>query len=160
MSVESVMPSNHLILCHPLLLLPSIFPSISVLSNESVLRIRWPKYWSFSFSISPTNEYSGLISFKLVGESGIKRRWKRTLQVFLRLLQETLGSLDLCQWPQVASQGASENSGILWCWEEPLGTPLSLVQWKRASSLVAAKIKKEIVPPVGQAPQPSGSKAW
>ena len=65
MSVESVMPSNHLILCHPLLLLPSIFPSISVLSNESVLRIRWPKYWSFSFSISPTNEYSGLISFKL-----------------------------------------------------------------------------------------------
>ena len=65
MSVESVMPSNHLILCHPLLLLPSIFPSISILSNESVLHIRWPKYWSFSFSISPTNEYSGLISFRL-----------------------------------------------------------------------------------------------
>ena len=63
MSIESVMPSNHFILCHPLLLLPSIFPSIRVFSNESVLRIRWPKYWSFSFSISPSNEYSGLISF-------------------------------------------------------------------------------------------------
>ena len=65
MSIESVMPSNHLILCHPLLLLPSICPSIRVFSNESALRIRWPKYWSFSFSISPSNEYSGLISFKM-----------------------------------------------------------------------------------------------
>ena len=65
MSIESVMPSNHLILCHPLLPLPSIFPSISVFSNESVLRIRCPKYWSFSFSISPSNEYSGLISFRM-----------------------------------------------------------------------------------------------
>ena len=65
MSTESVMPSNHLILCHPLLHLPSIFPSIRVFSNESALRIRWPKYWSFSFSISPYNEYSGLISFKI-----------------------------------------------------------------------------------------------
>ena len=65
MCIESVMPSNHLILCHPLLLLPSIFPSIRVFSNESVLRIRWPKYWSFSFSISPSNEYSGLISFRM-----------------------------------------------------------------------------------------------
>ena len=64
MSIESVMPSNHLILCHPLLLPPSIFPSIRVFSNESVL-IRWPKYWSFSFSISPYNEYSGLISFRM-----------------------------------------------------------------------------------------------
>ena len=63
MSIESVMPSNHLILCHPLLLLPSIFPSIRVFSNESVLHIRWPKYWSFS--ISPFNEYSGLISFRI-----------------------------------------------------------------------------------------------
>ena len=62
MSIESVMPSNHLILCHPLLLLPSVFPSIRVFSNESVLHIRWPKYWSFS--ISPSNEYSGLISFR------------------------------------------------------------------------------------------------
>ena len=64
MSIESVMPSNHLILCHPLLLLPLILPSIRVFSNESVLLIRWPKYWSISFSISPFNEYSGLISFK------------------------------------------------------------------------------------------------
>ena len=65
MSFESVMPSNHLILCHPLLLLPSIFPSIRVFSSESVLHIRWPKYWSFSFSISPSNEYSGLIAFRM-----------------------------------------------------------------------------------------------
>ena len=62
MSIELVMPSNHLIFCHPLLLLPSIFPSIRVFSNELALPIRWPKYWSFSFSISPSNEYSGLIS--------------------------------------------------------------------------------------------------
>ena len=61
MSIASAMPSNHLILCHPLLLPPSVFPSIRVFSNESVLRIRWPKYWSFSFTISPSNEYSGLI---------------------------------------------------------------------------------------------------
>jgi len=65
MSIKSVMPSNHLILCRPLLLMPSIFPSIRVFSNESVLHIRWPKYWSFSFSISPSNEYSGLISFRM-----------------------------------------------------------------------------------------------
>ena len=65
MCIESVMPSNHLILCHPLLLPPSIFPSIRVFSNESVFHIRWPKYWSFSFSISPSNEYSGLISFRM-----------------------------------------------------------------------------------------------
>ena len=65
MFIEPVMPSNHLILCHPLLLLPSIFPSIRVFPNESVLHIRWPKYWSFSFHISPSNEYSGLISFRI-----------------------------------------------------------------------------------------------
>ena len=65
MSIESVMPSNHLILCHLLLLLPSIFPSIKAFSNESVLRIRWPKCWSFSFSISPSKEYSGLISSRM-----------------------------------------------------------------------------------------------
>ena len=65
MSFESVMPSNHIIFCHPLLLLPSILPSIRVFSNESVLHIRWPKYWSFSFSISPSSEYSGLISFRM-----------------------------------------------------------------------------------------------
>ena len=65
MSIESVMPSNHLILCRPLLLPPSIFSSIRVFSNESVLCIRWPKYWSFSFSINPSNEYSGLVSFRM-----------------------------------------------------------------------------------------------
>ena len=65
LSIESVIPSNHLILCHPLLLPPSIFPSIRVFSNELVLHIRWPKYWNFSFNISPSNEYSGLISFRM-----------------------------------------------------------------------------------------------
>ena len=80
MSIESVMPSNYLILCHPLLLLLSIFPSIRVFSNESTLRIRWPKYWSLSFSISPSNECSGLISFRI--------DWLDLLAV-----QETLKSL-------------------------------------------------------------------
>ena len=65
MSIESVMPSNHLILCYPFLLLPSIFPNIRVFSNESALHIRWPKYWSFSFNISPSNEHPGLISFRV-----------------------------------------------------------------------------------------------
>ena len=65
MSIESVMPANHLILCRPLLLLPSIFPNIRVFSNESALRIRWPKYWSFSFNISPSSEHPGLISFRM-----------------------------------------------------------------------------------------------
>ena len=65
MSIESVMPSNHLILCRPLLLLPSIFPNIRVFSNESALHIKWPKYWSFNFNISPPNEYPGLISFRM-----------------------------------------------------------------------------------------------
>ena len=65
MSIESVMPSNHLLLCHPLLLLPSIIPSIRVFSNESTLHMRWPKYWSFSLNISPSNEHSGLISFRV-----------------------------------------------------------------------------------------------
>ena len=80
MPIESVMSSNHLILCHPLLLLPSIFPSIRVFSNESVLHIRWPKYWSFGFRISPSKEYSGLISFRM--------DWLDLLAV-----QETLKSL-------------------------------------------------------------------
>ena len=86
MSIESVMPSNHLILCHPLLLLPSVFPTIRVFSNESALWIRWPKYWSFSFSISPSSEYSGLISFRM--------DWLDLLAV-----QETLKSLlQLTDW--------------------------------------------------------------
>ena len=80
MLIKSVMPSNHLILCRPLLLLPSIFPSIRVFSSESALCIRWPKYWSFSFSISPSNEHPGLISFRM--------HWLELLAV-----QETLKSL-------------------------------------------------------------------
>ena len=80
MSIASVMPSNHRILCHPPLLLPSIFPSFRVFSNESVLRIRWPKYWSYSFNISPSNEYTGLISFRM--------HW-----LDLRAVQGTLKSL-------------------------------------------------------------------
>ena len=82
-SIESVMPSNHLIFCHPLLLPPSIFPRIRVFSNELALRIRWPKYWSFSFSINPSNEYSGLISFRM--------DWLSSLQPkgFLRVFSNT-----------------------------------------------------------------------
>jgi len=82
MSIESVMPSNHLILCCPLLLLPSVLPSIRVFSNESVLHVRWPKYWSFSFSISPSNEYSGLISFRIdwLGLLAVQRTLKNLFQ--------------------------------------------------------------------------------
>ena len=82
MSIRPVMPSNHLILCRPLLLLPSIFPSIRVFSSESVLHIRWPKYWGFSFSISPSSEYSGLISFRMdwLGLFAAQGTLKRLLQ--------------------------------------------------------------------------------
>ena len=93
MSIELVMPTNHLILCHPLPLLPSIFPNIRILSNESVLFIRWPKYWSFNFSICPSNEYSGLISFRM--------DWFDLLAV-----QGTLKSL---------LQYHSLKASILWC---------------------------------------------
>ena len=93
MSIELVIPSNHLIFCYPLLLLPSIFPSIRVFSNESVIHIRWPKYWSFSFSISPCNEYSGLSSFRI--------DWFGLLTV-----QGTLKSL---------LQHHSSKASILWC---------------------------------------------
>ena len=93
MSTELVMPSKYIILCHPLLLLPSIFPSIKVFSNESALHIRWPKYWSFSFSISPSNEYSGLISFRI--------NW-----FDLFVVQGTLKSL---------LQHHSSKASILWC---------------------------------------------
>ena len=93
MSIELVMPSNHLILCRPLLLLPSIFPSIRVFSNESALHIRWPKYWSFSFNIRPSNEHPGLISFRI--------DWLDLLAV-----QGTLKSL---------LQHPSSKASILWC---------------------------------------------
>ena len=93
MSIESVMPSNHLILCRSLLLLPSIFPSITVSSNESVLHIRWPKYWSFSFSISSSNEYSGLISFRMdwLDLLAVQGTLKSLLQDLLRYWQRTNG---------------------------------------------------------------------
>ena len=93
MSIESVMPSSHLTLCHPLLLLPSIFPSIRVFSNELALRIRWPKYWSFSFNVSPSNEDPGLISFRM--------DWLDLLAV-----QGTLKSL---------LQHHSSKASVLWC---------------------------------------------
>ena len=93
MSMTSVMPSNHLIFCRPLLLLPSTFPSIRIFSNEFVLHIRWPKYWSYSFSISPSNEYSGLISFRM--------DWLNLIAV-----QRTLKSL---------LQHHSSKASILWC---------------------------------------------
>ena len=93
MSIESVMPSNHLILCRLLLLLPSFFPSIRVFSNESALRIRWPKYWSFGFNISPSNEHPGLISFRM--------DWLDLLEV-----QGTLKSL---------LQHHCSKASILWC---------------------------------------------
>ena len=94
MSIKSVMLSNHLILCCPLLLLPSIFSSIRVFSNESVLHIGWPKYWSFSFSISPSNEYSGLISFR-IGWFDLFA-FQGTLKCFLQYQFESLISLLLC----------------------------------------------------------------
>ena len=103
MSIESVLPSNHLILCFPLLLLPSIFPSIRALCNEKALCIRWPKYWSFSFSISPSNEYSGLISF-------------RTDWLDLPAVQETLQNL-LHHHSSKASfccQTQGAHTGALW----------------------------------------------
>ena len=103
MSIESVMPPNHLILCRPLLLLPSIYPSIRVFSNESALRIRWTKYWSFSFNISPSNQYSGLISFRM--------DWLDLLAV-----QGTLKSL---------LQHHSSKASILLCLEEDIQMQIS-----------------------------------
>ena len=86
MSIELVMPSNHLIPCHPLLLLPSIFPSIRVFSNEWALHIRWPKYWSFSFNISPSNEQPGLISFRMDWLD----QYSKSIQLILRLSKELM----------------------------------------------------------------------
>ena len=96
MSIASVMPSNHLILCHPLLLSPSTFPSIRVFSNESVPHIRWPKYWSFTFSISPSNEYSRLISFRMdwLDLLAVQRTFKTLLQQFKRINSLLLSFLD------------------------------------------------------------------
>ena len=98
MFIESVMPSNHLILCRPLLLLPSIFPSIRVFSSESSLHIRWPKYWSFIFSVSPSNEYSGLISFKI---DWFDLAVERTLKSLLQHHSSMASILLLFSWHQL-----------------------------------------------------------
>ena len=100
MSIESMMPSNHLILCRPLLLLPSVFPSIGVFSNESVLHIRWSKYWSFSFSISPSNEYSGLIFFRMDWLDVLAVQG--TLKSLLHMLLKVNGALE---WAFIANTG-------------------------------------------------------
>ena len=103
MPIESVMPSNHLILCHPLLLPPSIFPSIRVFSSETVLRMRWPKYWSFSFSISPSKEHPGLISFRM--------DWWDLLAVqgtLKSLLQHHSSKASILLWFLLGSVGYSE----------------------------------------------------
>ena len=135
MSTELVMPSNHLILCHPpLLLLPSIFPGIRVFSNESVLRIRWPKYWSFSFSISPSNEYSGLVSSRM--------DWLDLLTV-----QGTLRSL---------LQHHSSKASILWC-SAFFSTLISIHDyWKKTIALTrqtfVGKVMSLLFNMLGEAP--------
>ena len=128
MFIESVTPSNHLILCRPLLLLPSIFPSIRIFSNESVLCIRWPKYWSFNFNISPSNEYSGLISFRmdwldLLGVQGTLKsllqsppKWSFSLfPLFLRLF--ALNWWDWMSWSYITE---------CWVLSQLFHSPLSL----------------------------------
>ena len=130
MSIESVMPSSHLILCCSLLLLPSIFPSIRVFSHESVLPLRWPKYWSFSFSISPSNEYSGLTSFKM--------DWLDLLAV-----QGTLKTL---------LQHHSSKVSILWCsgffivqLSHPYMTTGKTIAWKNQAVQKSKRYKEESV---------------
>ena len=114
MSIEPVMPSNHLILCCPLLLLPSIFPSIGVFLNESALRIRWPKYWSFSFNISPSNEHSGLISFRMgwLDLLAVQGTLKSLLQLLLLLLLSHFSRVQLCATPETAAHQAPPSLGF------------------------------------------------
>ena len=106
MSIELVMPSNHLILCHPLLLLPSSFPSIRIFSSESALHSRWPKYCSFSFSISPSKEYSGLISFRKIKQTGLVSR---------RLQGDCFDLLAVQGTPKSLLQHHNSKASILWC---------------------------------------------
>ena len=113
MSIESVMPSNHLILCHPLLLLPSIFPSIKFFPNESALHIRWPKYWSFSFNISPSNEHPGLISFRIdwLDLFAVQGTLKSLIQYHMSL-KLTFNWLKAISWPPADFMGG-QGSAIL-----------------------------------------------
>ena len=140
MSIESVMPSNHLILCRPLLLLPSIFPSIRVFSNGSALRIRRPKYWSFSFCISPSNEYPGLISFRvdwldLLAVQGTLKRFPWLGQKSGMAHGET-AILNL-HWGHL--QRLRLHASELWCWKR-----LLRVLWTARSS--NQSIRKEVNP--------------
>ena len=124
MSIDLVIPSNHLILCRPLLLLPSVFPSIRVFSNESTLHVRWPKYWSFSFSISPSNDHSGLISFRmdwldLLAVQGTLKESSPAPQLesinplaLLLLLLSCFSRVRLCWTPQTAAHQASPSLGF------------------------------------------------
>ena len=124
MSIDSVIPSNHLILCRPLLLLPSVFPSIKVFSNESTLHVRWPKYWSFSFSISPSNDHSGLISFRmdwldLLAAQGTLKESSPAPQLesinpsaLLLLLLSLFSRVWLCATPQMAAHQAPPSLGF------------------------------------------------
>ena len=109
LSIESVMPSNHLILCCPLLLLPSVFPTTRVFSSELVLHIRWPKYWSFSFSISPSNEYSGLISFKtdwfdLLAVQGTLKRFLQHQSSKASVLQHSACFIVQLSYPSITTE--------------------------------------------------------
>ena len=119
MSIELVMPSNHFVLCHPLLLLPSIFPSIRVFSNESALCISWPKYWGFSFSISPSSEYSGLISFRASLAAQLVRNPPAMWEIWFR----SLG------WEDPLEKGKATHSSIL-AWRIPWGhKELDTTEW-------------------------------
>ena len=122
MSIELLMPSNHLILCHPLLLLPSVFPSIRVFSKESSLHFRWPKYWNFSFSISPSSEYSGLISFRIDWFDLLAVQWTFYLSVYLSIWtvswEEVIGHWNCTAW-LLPGPNRTECSLLLTLFEDP-----------------------------------------
>ena len=127
MSIVSVMPSNHLILCHPLLLPPAIFPSIRVFPNESVLHIRWPKYWSVSFSISSSNQYSGLISFSFISLFLSFISW-----FYLLAVEETLESSPTLQFKSISSSALSYLYGPSVTFVHDYGETIALTRWMLA----------------------------